>query len=104
MAPDVAASRFCDNHPELRMVANRLVGGRCHLMPLSGGLTMPQTAIDFPISFLESGTAGGARATAQMQWLGAAIQACSLSIFQEPFTLKNGNDSTFLGDLKQGLR
>ena len=38
--------------------------GRFHLMQSSGGLTAPETAIAFPVRFLESGPAGGAQATA----------------------------------------
>ena len=38
--------------------------GRFHLMQSSGGLTAPSTAIELPVRFLESGPAGGARATA----------------------------------------
>ena len=91
VAPDMAVSLSCDIHPELReyersstTAANAYVQplmgvyvdrlqtalsaggfkGRFHLMQSSGGLTTPQTAIDFPIRFLESGPAGGARATA----------------------------------------
>ena len=44
--------------------------GRFHLMQSSGGLTAPETAKAFPVRFLESGPAGGARATA---FVGASV-------------------------------
>ena len=44
--------------------------GRFHLIQSSGGLTQPETAMAFPVRFLESGPAGGAQATAL---LGAMI-------------------------------
>ncbi|MCH7942431.1 MAG: hydantoinase B/oxoprolinase family protein [Proteobacteria bacterium] len=45
-------------------LAQRGFTGRFHLMQSSGGLTAPSTAIKLPVRFLESGPAGGARATA----------------------------------------
>lgn len=91
VAPGLPISLSCDVHPELKefersstTAANAYVQplmsvyvdrlrtaladggfvGRFHLMQSSGGLTTPETGIEFPIRFLESGPAGGARATA----------------------------------------
>ena len=46
-------------------------GGRFHLIQSSGGLTAPETAMAFPVRFLESGPAGGAQATA---FIGAMLE------------------------------
>jgi 5-oxoprolinase (ATP-hydrolysing) len=91
VAPDMAVSLSCDVHPELKeferssttaanayvqplmstyverlstALGDRGFEGRFHLMQSSGGLTTPETAMEYPIRLLESGPAGGARATA----------------------------------------
>ena len=96
-APGLAVSLSCEIHPELKeferssttaanayvqplmgayvnrlstALAARGFKGRFHLMQSSGGLTTPETAVEYPIRFLESGPAGGARATA---FIGAMI-------------------------------
>ena len=91
VAPDVAVTLSSDVYPVLReyersatTTANAYVqplmagyvqrfldalgaerfDGRFHLIQSSGGLTAPETAMELPIRFLESGPAGGAQATA----------------------------------------
>ena len=93
IAPPLAVSLSCEVHPQLKeyerfsttaanayvqplmgIYVERLRGalaergfiGRFDLLQSSGALTTPETAIDFPIRFLESGPAGGARATAHV--------------------------------------
>ncbi len=97
IAPGLPVSLSSEVHPELKeyerssttaanayvqplmsTYVNRLVdafsdrgfAGQFHLIQSSGGLTTPATAIEYPVRFIESGPAGGARATA---FVGAAI-------------------------------
>ncbi len=105
IAPGMPVSLSSDVHPELReyersstTAANAYVQplmgayvdglvsglkasgftGRFHLIQSSGGLTTPETAVDFPVRFVESGPAGGARATA---FVGAGIEAPDILSF-----------------------
>ena len=104
-APDMPVSLSSRVHPELReygrssttaanayvqplmgayvdrlvtALADRGFAGRFHMIQSSGGLTTPETAVDFPVRFIESGPAGGARATA---FIGAGIAAPDILSF-----------------------
>ena len=60
------------------VLAERGFVGRFRLMQSSGDLSAPDTGIDFPVRFLESGPAGGAQATAH---IGARLDARDILSF-----------------------